>query len=379
MERLSANRGDLFEAFFAAAVASRFVRRVKENCKSKLPPVTATHVNGVLRKMMSSGYSKRVPDCNSTVMDTVTVSVAIPQKAMDFLMVESNWNKVTDLRQGAISFANSHSRLNAQARGLSINERADIISVSAQGTTNQSGIKADVQVNISSQDLGVRKSGKPRMHKNINYSLKVSGGEQFHQVAGLGFDKFVNIFQEGFGINIENGIQKTYENEVEKFFGSTAYTKRYTSEAKYKASGDQDKLKECAMKVYQYVYKQFKKIMEKNGETDEKTKVADYIIYGLSRNVNTELVKFNTKTGSIKNRIADRKFRDILVGNTYKVNMGGTATPTIKFSIGSKLIFQIRYKTEKGKRKDETTKQEVYTVYPRHYMEAGEGLLSLGL
>ena len=374
MERLSANRGDLFEAFFAAAVASRFVRRVKENCKSKLPPVTATHVNGVLRKMMSSGYSKRVPDCNSTVMDTVTVSVAIPQKAMDFLMVESNWNKVTDLRQGAISFANSHSRLNAQARGLSINERQDLIRIVAQGTTNQRGTKADVTIDVESAN---------KIYKNINYSLKVTGGEQFHQVSGMGFDKFLDIFgANGLGViknNQVNYIRKKYEKDVQDFFDTKIYTKKHVSREVAKATGGMQKLASSATVVYEYVYKKMKTILETEGLTDEKTKVADYIIYGLSRNVNTELVKFNTKTGSIKNRIADRKFRDILVGNTYKVNMGGTATPTIKFSIGSKLIFQIRYKTEKGKRKDETTKQEVYTVYPRHYMEAGEGLLSLGL
>ena len=94
------------------------------------------------------------------------------------------------MRTGAINFANSHSRLNAQARGLSINERQDIIKVIAAGTEDQKGTKADVKIEVESPQ------NPDRRFRNVDYSLKVSGGEQFHQVSGLGFDKFMNIFGE---------------------------------------------------------------------------------------------------------------------------------------------------------------------------------------
>ena len=130
-EKISANRGDLFEAFFAAAVAARFVKRAKTRSQKRLPPVSPSDVDKILTEMMKGGYQKNVNDVGSAVIDTVTVNLSIPKKATDFLQTRSNWNKVSDLRTGAVNFANNHSRLNAQARGLSINERQDMIRVTA--------------------------------------------------------------------------------------------------------------------------------------------------------------------------------------------------------------------------------------------------------
>ena len=187
-EKLEANRGDLFEVFFAAAVAARFIKRARMKTATKLPSISTGDINTILREMMKGGYQRSVNDVGSAVVDTVSVNVAVPQKAAEFLKVESNWSKVNDLREGARTFAVSNSRLNAQARGLSINEREDLIRISAQGTTNQRGVKADVKVDVQSAN---------KIYKNINYSLKVTGGEQFHQVSGMGFDKFLDIFGAG--------------------------------------------------------------------------------------------------------------------------------------------------------------------------------------
>ena len=145
-EKIDANRGDLFEAFFAAAVAARFVKRAKERKAKTLPKISTSDVDKVLSEMMKKGYTKNVNDVGSAVIDTVTVNVSIPKKASAFLAKRSNWTKVSDLRTGAVNFANSHSRLNAQARGLSINERQDIIKITAAGTEDQKGTKADVKI-----------------------------------------------------------------------------------------------------------------------------------------------------------------------------------------------------------------------------------------
>ena len=42
--KIDANRGDLFEAFFAAAVAARYVKRVKTRSASILPKVEPSDV-----------------------------------------------------------------------------------------------------------------------------------------------------------------------------------------------------------------------------------------------------------------------------------------------------------------------------------------------
>ncbi len=110
-EKIDANRGDLFEAFFAAAVAARFVKRVKTKSQKRLPPITTSDVDKILTEMMRGGYQKNVNDVGSAVVDTVTVNLSIPRKASAFLQTRSNWSKVSDLRSGAVNFANSHSRL----------------------------------------------------------------------------------------------------------------------------------------------------------------------------------------------------------------------------------------------------------------------------
>ena len=164
VEKISANRGDLFEAFFAAAVAARFVKRAKTKSAKKLPLISVNDVDQILAEMMKNGYIKNVNDVGSAVVDTVTVNVSIPKKASDFLQTRSNWAKVSDLRNGAINFANSHSRLNAQARGLSINEQIDFIKVTAAGTEDQRGTKADVKVEVTSPQ------NPDRRFRNIDYS-----------------------------------------------------------------------------------------------------------------------------------------------------------------------------------------------------------------
>ena len=375
-EKIDANRGDLFEAFFAAAVAARFVKRAKQKTAKKLPNITVTDVNTVLTEMMKSGYTKNVNDVGSAVIDTVTVYVSIPKKASDFLKKKTNWTKVSDLRQGAVNFANTHSRLNAQARGLSINARQDIIKITAAGTEDQKGTKADVKIEVESPQ------NPDRRFRNVDYSLKVTGGEQFHQVSGLGFDKFQNIFSE-MGLDISS-VNKRYEDKLTEFFDLEVYTKKYTSREAAQRTGGGDNLKSAARIVYDKARETLSDGLSAAGDNEIKRKFADYIIFGLSRNVKTELVKF-AGSGKVKTRVADRAFRDVLINNRYSVSMKRTGDPKIEIYLadesGKKLtgkdnfLMQIRYKLEVASGK--SGGQKVYKFYPRHYLEAQAGMFSL--
>ena len=363
---IPANRGDLFEVFFAAAVAARFVKRAKQKTAKRLPSVTQSDVDAILTEMMKKGYTKNVNDVGSAVIDTVSVTVAVPQKAQTFLMERSNWSKVSDLRSGAINFVNSHSRLNAQARGLSINERQDIIRISAAGTEDQKGTKADVKVEVNSP------TNPDRRFRNIDYSLKVTGGEQFHQVSGQGFDKFLNIFGE-MGLDV-SPVAKKYDESINDFFDTEVFTKKYPSRSAAEQTGGGPKLKSSARLVYQYATEQLKKSLESEESNPVKVRFADYIIFGLSRNVNTELVKFQGK-GIVKTRVANREFRDFLVNTIYKVNFSTSGDPIININVGSKKFIQIRYKLECASTPTKTGK--MYKFYPRHLIEAKEGMFSI--
>jgi hypothetical protein len=372
-EKIDANRGDLFEAFFAAAVAARFVKRAQTRNAKTLPQITSGDVDKVLTEMMKKGYTKNVNDVGSAVIDTVTVNVSIPKKASEFLGNKSNWNKVSDLRSGAVNFANSHSRLNAQARGLSINNRQDKIKVTAAGTEDQKGTKADVKVEVDSPMHPDRK------FRNVDYSLKVTGGEQFHQVSGLGFDKFLDIFGE-MGINVAP-VKRAYENNLNNFFDIEVYTKKYSSREDAQKTGGGDKLKSAARVVYEYAQQTLQTGLNSEVETEIKQKFADYIIYGLSRGVRTELVKF-AGSGKVKTRVADRQFRNVLVGHRYVAEIKATGDPKIEIYLadesGNKMkgkdyfVMQIRYKMEVASGTSGGGK--VYRFYPRHYLEAQAGM-----
>ena len=375
-EKINANRGDLFEAFFAAAVAARFVKRAKERKAKTLPKISTSDVDKVLSEMMKKGYTKNVNDVGSAVIDTVTVNVSIPKKASAFLEKRSNWTKVSDLRTGAVNFANSHSRLNAQARGLSINERQDIIKITAAGTEDQKGTKADVKIEVDSP------TNPNKKFRNVDYSLKVTGGEQFHQVSGLGFDKFMNIFNE-MGINVSS-TQRQYDKKLTEFFDIEVYTKKYSSREAAQKTGGGDNLKAAAKIVYTKAQEILQEGLNVVGETEVKRKFADYIIYGLSRNVRTELVKF-AGSGMVKTRVADRQFRDVLISQRFVAEIKKTGDPKIEIYLANEngikmsgkdnFIMQIRYKLEVASGKSGGMK--VYKFYPRHYLEAQAGMFSI--
>ena len=370
-EKIDANRGDLFEAFFAAAVAARFVKRAKTRSAKSLPKIGSGDVDAVLTEMMKKGYVKNVNDVGSAIIDTVTVNVSIPKKASVFLQDKSNWRKVSDLRDGAINFANSHSRLNTQARGLSINNRQDQIKITAAGTEDQKGTKADVKVEVDSP------MHPDRRFRNVDYSLKVTGGEQFHQVSGLGFDKFLNIFSE-MGINVSS-VSREYEKKLTEFFDEEVYTKKYSSREDAQRTGGGDNLKASARIVYEKAQEILQQGLNAEGETEVKRKFADYVIYGLSRGVRTELVKF-AGSGKVKTRVADRQFRNVLIGHRYVVEIKKTGDPKIEIYLadetGKKMqgkdyfVMQIRYKLEVQSNPQKTQ----YKFYPRHYLEAQEGM-----
>ena len=371
--KIDANRGDLFEAFFAAAVAARFVKRMQKKTERKLPLVEGKDVDMVLTEMMKRGYKKKVNDVGSAVMDTVSVSVSIPAKATAFLQKRENWKKVKDLRDGAIRFVNGNTRVNTQSKELSLNVKDDIIKVIAAGTEDQKGTKADVKVEIKSKD---------KKYKTTDYSLKVSGGEQFHQVSGLGFDKFVDVFGE-MGLNVQES-KKTYEKKLTEFFDNEVYTKRYSSREDAEKTGGGDNLKESAKVVYEQAQRTLEKGLNSTLESDVKKKFADYIVFGLSRNKETELVKFNTEK-DVKSMVINDQFKELLLEGRYTTELVKTGSPTVKIyradAMGKKLegkdnfIMQIRYKLEVASSSVQGTK--VYKFDPRHYLEAQPGMFSL--
>ena len=131
-------------------------------------------------------------------------------------------------------------------------------------------------------------------------------------------------------------------------------------------------LKSAAQLVYNYAGNKMKESLEVEGQNNGKTKFADYIIFGLSRNVVTELVKFVGK-GVIKTRVADREFRNLLASSKYDIAVNTSGDPKIIISLNGNRVMQIRYKLEVSSNPQKTQ----YKFYPRHYLEALEGMFTI--
>jgi len=155
--------------------------------------------------------------------------------------------------------------------------------------------------------------------------------------------------------------------------------KKYTSRDDAKTTGGGEYLKKAARLVYTYATKKLNDGLDKIDKTDTKVKFADYIIYGLSRDINTELVKF-TGNGKVKTRLANREFRDILANSRFNARINASGDPKIeiyksntdgsKLSGNTNLIIQIRYKMEVSSNPQKTQ----YKFYPRNYLEAQPGM-----
>lgn len=101
-----------------------------------------------------------------------------------------------------------------------------------------------------------------------------------------------------------------------------------------------------------------------------KPKLVDYIIYGFTRGVDTELVKMTGSSGKVtgfKNLLVDKNFKQKMMSYDYSAEL--SSGPIIKIyakGIDSP-IMQFRYKWENP---SSGTVNKVYKIYPRHYLES---------
>ena len=176
-------------------------------------------------------------------------------------------------------------------------------------------------------------------------------------------------------------VSEQYQKFIDNFFDIEVYTKKYFSRDEAKSTGGVEQLKKGARLVYKYAAQQLNEGLNSEEQTGIKTKFADYIIFGLSRNINTELVKF-VNGSLVKTRVANREFRNVLVGNRYVAEINASGDPKIsiylatsdgrKLSGSSNLIMQIRYKMEVAS--GISAAKKIYRFYPRNYLEAQPGM-----
>ena len=126
--KIDANRGDVCEIIFGAAVTARFLHAPQDQAK-----ITRKNVDDILKSVLrSKSLATTRPDKRSgtvRISDNIRFKVGVPQKAWTFMSDVKNWKLVDDLFNGSIQYANSERRLRAQAFNMFANNKKDDLSL----------------------------------------------------------------------------------------------------------------------------------------------------------------------------------------------------------------------------------------------------------
>ena len=168
---------------------------------------------------------------------------------------------------------------------------------------------------------------------------------------------------------------------MQEYLTEGVFTKKYATRQAIKATRIPQNTKLAAKRVYRSAAN----AMNSNFPVQN---FVDYIIRGFSNGVETELVKLTGRkmggdlvmTGGKTLKI-DQQFRDILMNLNYSAeykDTGEGAKILIKAEGISDSLMQFRYKWEnKSNKPSSNTPQKTYSMYPRHYLEALDGMFDI--
>lgn len=342
------NKGDVAEAILGAAVVATFM-------KSDDSPISKADVEKHLATVakQNSVSQERGEEKETSVSDVIRFRVGLPKKAMDFISDKSNWTAVADLFDSVVLYCNSNKRLQRQAKVLRTNAKVDNIFVNSDGTGDQKGTKADIKLEVN---------GKKTKNQ---ISLKVTGGEQFAQVSGVGFEKQIALWKDGLGLDV-SAMKKSFDAAMEKFEKNSKFVSREDAIGK-----EQKNIVKNAMDiVYKYALGEMNKMFQSKDELFIKNLIS-FISKGISGEEEDYIELVKLEKGKFKSiRTSSKAFKEKIAGMDLVAEMKKSETPTIviRDSASKKPLIRIRAKIELKSVKSKGVK--VYEVYPRNYIEA---------
>lgn len=342
------NKGDVAEVVLGAAMTAKF-RKTDDS------DVTEKEVEQIIREVIhgqSIEYNRLDKVETEEVFDEITFRVGVPKKAMEFLKGE-DLSEIVDLFQSAVSYVNTDRRLDRQAKVLRSNAKIDEIIVNSDGVGDQKGTKADIKLTVN---------GEPTRNQ---ISLKVSGGEQFAQVSGVGFDKQLALWDDGLGINVRS-LERAYNNVMRDFDPGLKFFSRSEPVA-----AEQKEIVKTAMRlVYQYATNELNSLFKANDEQFME-RLIEFISRGIAGDEQRYIELVKLEKGKFKTlRPGSQTFRNLVGSLDLVAELRKTGDPmiTIKDRNTNKPLITIRAKTELASSK--TKEGKTYRVYPRNYIEA---------
>jgi len=370
-KKISANKGDVAEAFVGAAVAARYAKRIKGQTSRTLDAVNRKDIDDLLDDVLTTGsITRTVKDLRvitKQVEDNITFKLALPQNAMDFLRVKSNRDDVSDFITSAIRYVNQDRRLALQSQFFAQNGKVDNIVVDSAGTADQKGTKVDIKITVN---------GKQTRNQ---ISLKVTGGEQFAQVVGFGVDKFDKLFKDLLGLNVSQVAKNKCNGMINEFNVTQAFSIKFAGRKDVTESDEADLLKQCATVYYKAAAKAINRI---KGQPEFAENLYEAIKFGATRNEDGVILLKLKGGGSFAVQTFDASFKNSLARQKFMVETSVDDNPTIKLFLvdrsngeKGKLLLQFRARIDSASSGSGTNK--TYKIMLRQLMEAGDGFFQV--
>lgn len=193
------NRGDMAEAIFGAAIASRFINKNTVVTEQQVLKI----INAIDPNRPSQTFEFESPNKNPKIFDKVTFQLNLSTSNLKALTDKTVQSTLADIIQSSVKYANS-ATVTRWSTELFNNNRYNTIDVLAIGTVSQTETKVDVLVKIDGKEV------------DINVSLKADDVKQFGQVGGSGFDKQEALWTKLIGMKPTPQTEKKYYKTLEE-------------------------------------------------------------------------------------------------------------------------------------------------------------------
>lgn len=189
-----ANRGDMAELIFSAAITCRFL--------NKTDAIVATDVIEMVKRLNDTDTHQilgplKSPNKEPLVIDDVYWEINSAMINVKAIKNPRHFKNLKGIIDSSVKYANS-AMVASNAKKYYENSLYNRIDIKAVGTVAQSDTKVDVYVEVDKKRI------------DINVSLKAAGTKQFGQVGGGTIDKQKDLWATLADLKISSALEKKY-------------------------------------------------------------------------------------------------------------------------------------------------------------------------
>jgi len=208
------NAGDIGEGMLGAAVTAKFLARDRD--------ITEADVINVIKKLGAGeqiGNNIRGSMSGPSANDTVYYNLSLNQANYNALIGSARnpremHSEILGALRSAVLFANRNAGIAAALGRIMSDKNKNKVTVNSDGVSDQRGTKADLFLDIDGTTVNL-------------LSLKVGDVKQFGQASGHNFQQLDKFFNETFGVNLPNTLQK-YFNKDDAYASFSGIRKVYS-------------------------------------------------------------------------------------------------------------------------------------------------------